>query len=207
MVGAGGHARVCIEALLDDPANAVVGAVSGDGTGADGLPVPVIGLDSDLLGVVRSQGVDRVFVAIGDNAARAALTARCDAEGLLQAIAVSRYAMVSPSCVLGAGSAVLAGGVVNAAARLGRGAIVNTGARVDHDCVVGDFVHLSPGSVLCGGVRIGRGTIIGPGATIVPNVSVGARAVVAAGSVVTNDVPDGAMVSGSPARAPQRSSS
>jgi UDP-perosamine 4-acetyltransferase len=205
MVGAGGHARVCIEALLDDPVVAVVGAVSGDGTGADGLPVPVLGLDSDLLGVVRGHGADQVFVAIGDNAGRAALTARCEADGLAQAIAVSRYAMVSPSSVLGAGTAVLAGGVVNAAAVLGRGVIVNTGARVDHDCLLGDFVHLSPGAVLCGGVRIGNGTIVGPGATIVPNVTVGARAVVAAGSVVVNDVPDGALVSGSPARSPQRS--
>ncbi|MCB0998307.1 MAG: acetyltransferase [Acidimicrobiales bacterium] len=200
LVGAGGHARVCLEALHDDPGHQVVGAVSGDGTGVDGLPVPVLGLDADLPAVVRTKGAERVFVAIGDNAARAALTSRCDSEGLLSTVAISRHAVVSPAAVIGGGSAVLPGAVVNAAARLGRGVIVNTNASVDHDCVVGDFVHVSPRAALCGGVRVGGGTFIGAGATVVPNVTIGARAVVSPGAVVMNDVPDGAVVSGNPAR-------
>ncbi len=200
IVGAGGHARVCLEALQDDPVHLVVGAVSSDGTGIAGLGVPVVGLDADLGRLAREHEVDRVFVAIGDNAARSAVTHRCDADGLPAETAISRFAMVSSTAIVHAGSALLPGSVVNAGTTIGRGSIVNTNASIDHDCVVGEFVHVAPGVAIAGGVRIGSGTLIGLGARVLPNIAIGARVVVGAGAVVVNDVPDGAMVTGVPAR-------
>jgi UDP-2-acetamido-3-amino-2,3-dideoxy-glucuronate N-acetyltransferase len=47
---------------------------------------------------------------------------------------------------------------------------------------------------------IRRAASIGSNATILCGVTVGERAIVGAGSVVTRDVPDGAIVAGSPAR-------
>lgn len=49
-------------------------------------------------------------------------------------------------------------------------------------------------------VTIGEGTWLGYNAVVMPGVSVGRNAVVGANSVVTHDVPDGAVVAGSPAR-------
>ncbi|MBC6719182.1 acyltransferase [Treponema sp. Marseille-Q4130] len=54
--------------------------------------------------------------------------------------------------------------------------------------------------LLCKTVLIKRDTWIGAGATILPGVCAGKHAVVGAGSVVTKDVPDYAVVVGSPAR-------
>jgi acetyltransferase-like isoleucine patch superfamily enzyme len=45
-----------------------------------------------------------------------------------------------------------------------------------------------------------RGASIGAGAVILPGLTIGAGAMVAAGAVVTRDVPDHALVVGSPAR-------
>ena len=45
-----------------------------------------------------------------------------------------------------------------------------------------------------------RGASIGSGAVILPGLRVGVGAMVGAGAVVVNDVPDGAVVVGSPAR-------
>lgn len=45
-----------------------------------------------------------------------------------------------------------------------------------------------------------RGASIGAGAIILPGITIGAGAMVAAGAVVTRDVPDHALVVGSPAR-------
>ncbi|MFN6121087.1 MAG: acetyltransferase [Actinomycetes bacterium] len=204
LVGAGGHARVCLEAFLDH-GHDVVGAVSGDGTAIDGFGVPVVGLDAEVDTVAASLGVDRVFVAIGDNAARAAVTHRCDADGLVHATAVSRFACVSRSATVHDGAALLPGAIVNAATVIGRGVIVNTNASVDHDCRIGEFVHVAPGVAICGGVRVGAGTLVGVGARVLPNVTIGARAVIGAGAVVVHDVPDGAMVTGVPARQAPRS--
>ena len=47
---------------------------------------------------------------------------------------------------------------------------------------------------------IRRGASIGGGATILPGVTIGERALVAAGAVVVDDVNDGAIVKGVPAR-------
>ncbi len=49
-------------------------------------------------------------------------------------------------------------------------------------------------------VRIGEGADIGVGAVVLPGRQVGRGAIVGAGAVVTDDVPDGAVVAGSPAR-------
>jgi acetyltransferase-like isoleucine patch superfamily enzyme len=49
-------------------------------------------------------------------------------------------------------------------------------------------------------VHIGFGADIGTNATILPGVHVGAHSIVGAGSVVTHDVPDYAIVAGTPAR-------
>ncbi|MCL4785722.1 MAG: N-acetyltransferase [Verrucomicrobia bacterium] len=49
-----------------------------------------------------------------------------------------------------------------------------------------------------------RGASIGSGATILCGVTIGERAIVGAGSVVTKNVPDGAIVAGTPARVLRR---
>jgi acetyltransferase-like isoleucine patch superfamily enzyme len=56
-------------------------------------------------------------------------------------------------------------------------------------------------------ITIGRNVWIGSNATVLPGVTIGDNAVVAAASVVTKDIPDNAIVVGSPARVARRLSS
>ena len=49
-------------------------------------------------------------------------------------------------------------------------------------------------------VRVGFGADIGMNSSILPGVQIGAHSIVGAGSVVTHDVPEYAIVAGSPAR-------
>jgi UDP-perosamine 4-acetyltransferase len=200
LIGAGGHARVCLEALLDDPAQTVIGAVSRDGRGAADLGVPMLGTDEALPTTAQRLGIQRAFVAIGDNTARAAVAARWAATGLPLASAISRFALPSRSAVLEQGVALLPGAVVNAATVIGEGTIVNTNASIDHDCRVGRFAHIAPGTAIGGDVVIGDGVFIGLGARVLPGVTIGAGAIVGAGAVVVHDVPAGALVVGCPAR-------
>jgi UDP-perosamine 4-acetyltransferase len=204
VVGAQGHARVCLEALTDEATIQVVGAVSRDGVGAPDLGTPTLGLDVDIAAIALAHRVEKVFVAIGINETRRSAIHRCAELGLGHAIARSRFAMVSHTTLLGAGTAILAGATVNAAATIGRGVIVNTNAAIDHDCVVDDFAHIAPGAIVAGGVTIGEGTLVGIGARVLPNLSIGAWATVGAGAVVTRDVPEGATVVGIPARILER---
>jgi len=203
VIGGGGHARVCIEALADSGFE-VVGCLTGDGRGGEGLPCPVVGVDTDVAAVAMRLGVDRVFVAIGHNATRQAATERCVAAGLQLVTAVSRFAMVSANATISAGAAVLAGAVLNPSAVVGDGAIVNTRASLDHDVVVGRFAHVAVGVALAGGVEVGERVLMGVGSCATPLVRIGDDAVVGAGAAVVRDVPPRVTVVGVPAR--QRSS-
>lgn len=200
LLGAGGHARVCLEALQATSGVEVVGAVSRDGTGLADLGVTMLGTDEDLVTTAQRQQVTAVCVAIGDNSARQRNAERWLATGLELIDAISPHAVVSATATWDAGVQLLPGSVINPATHLGRCVIVNTNASVDHDCRVGAYTHIAPGVAIAGGVTIGERVLIGIGARVLPGVTIGDDATVGAGAVVTRDVEPGTTVVGVPAR-------
>jgi sugar O-acyltransferase (sialic acid O-acetyltransferase NeuD family) len=197
--GAGGHAKVLLEAIrLASPgAETAIIDDSGSASSAGLLGLPISG-DRAWLGGNWPEAA--VALGIGHNEARAAIADWLRSQGRSLATVIHPSATVSPSASIGSGAFLAAGAVVNAEARIGEGVILNTLASVDHDCDIGAFAHIAPGSRLCGGVRIGARTLIGAASVVIPKVSVGADAVVGAGSVVVKDVPAEARIAGSPAR-------
>lgn len=51
-----------------------------------------------------------------------------------------------------------------------------------------------------GGARVDRNTVIGANSTILPGIKIGENVLIGAGSVVTDNVPDGVVVAGNPAK-------
>jgi sugar O-acyltransferase (sialic acid O-acetyltransferase NeuD family) len=117
---------------------------------------------------------------------------------------VDPTAVVARTAVVGPGAGVGAGAVVGALSRIGDFAMVNRSASVGHHADVGDYASLGPACVLAGRVTIGRGAFVGAGAVCTPGTQVGRNATVGAGSVVLEDVPDGAVAVGNPARVIRR---
>ena len=95
----------------------------------------------------------------------------------------------------------MAHATINACARVGLGAIVNTGAIVEHDVDVGDFAHVAPNAAMGGASRLGNFSHLGMGAVVIQCVSVGSKTIIGAGSVVVRDMQDGVVAYGVPARA------
>jgi len=199
LFGAGGHAKVVLDALLRSGRD-VVGLIDDDpaATGRLVLGLPVLGTRA----VLTEEWAGAAIVpALGVNAARTALLDWLRDAPHPLASAIHPHAVIGAGAELGGGSFLAAGAVVNPDTQLGEGAIVNTGASVDHDCRIGRAVHIAPGARLCGGVTVGDETLVGTGAVIIPGIRVGARATIGAGSVVIRDVPDGARIAGNPAAA------
>lgn len=199
LFGAGGHARVVLDALLArDPDREVIVLDDAAPAGRPLLHLSVSGGRDWLLANHRPGDV--VIPAIGDNRARLALIEWAEKGGFRVETVIHPAAIVGREVVLGAGCFLAAGAIVNPCSTVGRGVIVNTAASIDHDCRIGDGVHLAPGVRLCGTVTLGARTLVGVGAVVIPGRTVGADVVIAAGAAVAADVRDGQRVGGVPAR-------
>lgn len=202
LLGAGGHAKVLVEALLANAA-VIAGVVDADPAlrGTTVLGVPVLGGD-ELVGEFPPSEVLLVN-AIGSvalPAKRRELFGKFKALGYRFAQVVHPSAVVASDVELGEGAQVMAGTVIQPGSRIGSNVIVNTRASVDHDCILGDDSHIAPGVTISGGVRIGNGVHVGTGATIIQGISIDNDCFVAAGAVVVDNLSAGSKVRGVPAR-------
>lgn len=198
IVGAGGHAKVCIE-LLRATNMSVAFCIGGPGSESSCLGVPV--LEGDVhLERLRRDGYGQAFIAIGANALRQRLGATARSLGYELVNAISPAAVISPTARLGRGIAIMAGAIVNADTRVDDLAIINTSASIDHDGRIGEAVHVAPHCGLAGNVTLAPRAFLGIGCKIIPGVSIGADVVAGAGSVIIADVPPQSIVAGVPAR-------
>lgn len=207
LIGGGGHGAVLLDALLQSRECEVLGVLDPKlPKGGRFSGIPVLGDDSLLPSLFPPGAVKLVngLGSISDTTARRQLFLRLAAAGYGFLSVKHPQAIVSASAHISEGVQIMAGVVVQTGVRLGRNAIVNTGAIVDHDCDIGEHVHLAPGVTLSGNVRIGDGVHVGTAATIIQGIEIGPGATVAAGAVVVADVAAGETVLGVPARSRRR---
>jgi sugar O-acyltransferase (sialic acid O-acetyltransferase NeuD family) len=204
LFGASGHAKVALDILRKQDLYIPLGVVvaAWDGMPATILGLPVLGTDRNLHAIAEAHGVRMGLVAAGDNFARERIvsTIRTMLPDFTFATAIHPSAQVGEDVVIGDGTVVMAGAVINSATRIGQFCIVNSQASVDHDNVLEDFASLAPGVVTGGNVTVRRGAAIGLGASISHAVEIGEHSVVGAGAVVLRAIPPRCIAFGVPAR-------
>lgn len=117
-------------------------------------------------------------------------------------------AIIRDKVTIGKNAVIMMGAVVNIGAEIGEGTMVDMNAVVGARGTLGKRVHLGAGAVVAGVLEppskspceIGDDVLIGANAVILEGVKIGKGSVVAAGSVVTEDVPEGVVVAGTPAK-------
>lgn len=100
------------------------------------------------------------------------------------------------------------GAILNIGAVVGKGTMIDMGAVLGGRATVGERCHIGAGAVLAGVIEpasaqpviIEDDVLIGANAVVIEGVRVGKGSVVAAGSIVIQDVPEGVVVAGVPAR-------
>lgn len=204
VLGAGGHARVVIDAMQAGASARPVAALDANQAlwGTNVLGVPVLGGDERLSQLAQQQ--IRHFVigvgGVGDNQPRRQLFERAMRAGLRPLIVRHPSAVCSSWAIIGDGCVLLPGSVVNAGACLGVNVIVNSGAIIEHDCRIGSHVHVATRAVLAGAVSVESLAHLGAGAVVRQHLSIGEGAIVGAGAVVVTDVQPWTVVTGVPAR-------
>lgn len=193
LLGAGGHARSCIDVIEQEGRFRIAGLVGfPDEVGTSQLGYTVLGSDVDLQRLFHKY--DRVLITVGQVKSpqvRIRLFALARAHRRELPTIVSPQAYVSRHATLGAGTVVKHGVVVNSNARVGENCILNTGVIVDHDTVVGEHSHISTSAVLNGSVCIGAGTFIGSNVCVREGVHIGDRCVIGMGQIIVADCADG----------------
>jgi len=200
LIGAGGHAAVCLELLMREKAR-LLGYVSPNPSKDLHPRLAYLGNDVKLAEYQPEE--IRLVMGIGfvvGSELRERLYRQCREKGFRFRTLIHESAVIALDAELKEGAQVMAGAVVQARAVIGENVLVNTKASVDHDTIVEPHAAIMPGVTICGGVRIGEGCFIGAGATIVQQVAIGNRAVLGAGALALKNLPAGSFAYGVPAK-------
>ena len=190
LIGAGGHARACIDVVEQEGFYEIAGLI--------GLPKEVDDkhfgyrvLATDQEFRILAEQFKYALVAMGQiNSAahRIRLFTRGQEAGFIFPTVIAPTAYVSPHAKIGAGTVVMHGATINAGAIVGHNCIINSNSLIEHDTRVDDHCHISTGAVLNGNTSIGTGSFVGSGVVIKEGVSIGARSLVGMGVLVRHDI-------------------
>jgi sugar O-acyltransferase (sialic acid O-acetyltransferase NeuD family) len=192
LIGAGGHARSCIDVIEQHDQYQIAGLV--------GLPeqkhtqlfgYAVIASDDSLEELAQSYPYALITIGQIETAKhRQRLYQQAGQCGFQMPVIIAATAHVSRYASIGAGSIVMHGAIVNAGARVGNNCIINNCALIEHDTNVADHCHISTGAILNGDVEVGAGSFIGSGCVVKEGLSIGEGCLVGMGLTVRHNLTD-----------------
>ena len=190
LIGAGGHARSCMDVIETVGQFEIVGLIEkGESISNESLGYPVIGTDDDLK-VLRQQ-YKNALITVGQIKSpkiRIKLYQLLKELDFTLPVIVSSQAYVSKHSQIGEGSIIMHGVIINANAKIGNNCIINNRALIEHDAVIGDHCHIATGAIINGEVSVENETFIGSGAVTKQAIAIGKNCVIGAGVVLKNDI-------------------
>jgi sugar O-acyltransferase (sialic acid O-acetyltransferase NeuD family) len=190
LIGAGGHARACMDVVEQQGIYEITGLVGlPQEVGDKFLGYEVIASDTQLGELVYQ--VQNALISIGQIQTaehRIRLFLQAQDAGFAFPTVISPTAYVSPRANIGIGTVVMHGAIINAGATVGKNCIINSNSLVEHDSYVADHCHVSTGAILNGNSYINSGSFIGSGAVIKEGISIGTNSIVGMGLTVRHNV-------------------
>ena len=191
IIGAGGHAKTCIDIILNDRKYEIFGIVNNE-RNEPILNFPIVGRDADLENIFNK--CKNAFVGIGqiyDNDSRVKIYDSLKSIGYKLPIIISHKAQVSKFASIGEATVIMNYANVGPDVSINKNCIINTNATIEHDVTIGENTHISTGAIINGDVKIGKDCFIGSGAVIKNGVRIKDNTFIKMGSVIKNDVTDG----------------
>jgi sugar O-acyltransferase (sialic acid O-acetyltransferase NeuD family) len=189
LIGAGGHARACID-VIEQEGRFAIGGLTGlpHEIGTTILGYRVLGGDDDLPALSREFKYALVTVGqIKSPDLRMHLFDRLKQCGYTLPTIVSPRAHVSRHARVNEGSVVMHGAIVNANAAVGRNCIINSLALIEHDSVIADHCHIATAVAINSGVTVGAGTFIGSNSCVRQGTRIAGNCVIGMGQRVLAD--------------------
>jgi sugar O-acyltransferase (sialic acid O-acetyltransferase NeuD family) len=203
VIGAGVHAAIVIDILELMEKYDIIGVTS-DIPDNDNKKIqyPFLGTN-DILKDLKNQGIWHAAIGIGgyrENNPRKKYFLKLKEMGFKCTSNIHPSAIISRYSTIGEGCTIFPGVIINTGVTIGNNVVLATGSSIDHDTIIHDHALISAGVNIGGNDIIGEGTLVAIGATVISGVTIGSNCLVAAGSTVINNIPDNAIVFGTPAR-------
>ena len=190
IIGAGGHARACIDVIEMSGQFKVIGLVEKDEvSNQENLGYHVIGTDDDL--PILRQKCANALITVGQIKSpkiRMKLYQLLKELDFTLPIIVSSQAYVSKHAKIGVGTIIMHDAIVNANARIGKNCIINSKVLIEHDAIIGDHCHIATGAIVNGEVVVGNESFIGSGVVTRQCISIGNNCVIGASVVLKSNV-------------------
>lgn len=190
LVGAGGHARSCIDVLENENKFEIIGLIEKNILQQNStLGYPIIGNDDDLV-ILRKQ-YRNALITVGQIKSpkiRVELYKFLKKTDYILPTIISPFSYVSRYSQIGEGSIVFHGVIINVNVNIGNNCIINSKALIEHDVLIGDNCHIATGAIINGGVSIGSGTFIGSGTIIKQSIEIGDNCLIGSGVTLKKNV-------------------
>lgn len=191
LIGAGGHARACIEIIESTTAYSIAHVIGQKSE----LNMEILGYkirysDSDLDNLRKEY--EFAFIAIGqikNPNLRMRIWSDLLKLGYSLPAIISPNAIVSKHTKIGSGTIVMNSAIINANCRIGENSILNSGSIIEHDVFIGNNCHVSTGVIVNGGVTIGSGCFLGSGTIVREGIEIGENSFVGMGSIISKSLP------------------
>ncbi len=147
----------------------------------------------------------RIFVAVGEPAARKKLCEAVKADGYTLETIINPNVWVPDTTTVGQGTYIGYGAFISCNVTIGDNTLVMPYASIGHDSVIGSHCVCSDQSNIAGGCTINDSAFLGLNSIVREGVSVASWTIVSAGSAVLKDIDEpGYIVAGVPARKIQK---
>ncbi|MFZ4115168.1 MAG: acetyltransferase [Chthoniobacterales bacterium] len=170
--------------------------------GEETLGYKILGKEQDIPSLIDKYEVEGIFIGVCDNYLRSKLAEKVKAiSPALEFITlIHPNATIARNVVIGKGSVIMAGAVIEPDTKVGDFCLLNTHSMLSHDCIMNNFSSLGPKVAVAGHCNIGAYTAINIGSTIINKIDIGLHTVICAGSCVVKDIPSFKVAVGYPAR-------
>ena len=197
VVGAGGHAKVVIDAIEQGGIYTIT-TVLDDAPSKIGQAI----LGYRIRGLFEIDTLEKqdFIVAIGHDQIRKQKYNELLGLGFTPTTIIHPKAIISPHAILAKGCYVGANVMINPQADIGENTILNTACVIEHDVIIGAHSQISPMAVLCGGVKLGGLGYIGANAVIRQLIEIVTGTVIGAGSTVVKNITQQGTYIGCPAK-------
>ncbi len=190
LIGAGGHAKACIDVIEEEKKYKILGLVEKKKTKNNKfMNYPILGDDS-YLSKIKKKNLNALITVgqIKNSYLREKIFNHLINLGFVLPIIISPKAYVSKKSKIGSGSIVMHNAVVNSSVYIGKNCIINNRSLIEHGVSIGNHTHISTGAIINGDCLIGNNSFVGSGAVIKEGIKIGDHCIVGMGKIVKKNV-------------------